>query len=108
MVSEYLFYTSDEDFVHVIISAVFLIQLIVAYPTSLRYDGSLVFKSAALNSLILLAFINIIGIFVVYNNPLINNLGIAYHSFFVVASLIFYYFILSNKLIMYSSNSDYF
>ena len=36
------------------------------------------------------------------------GIELAYHSFFVVASLIFYYFILSNKLIMYNSNSDYF
>jgi len=106
MVSEYLFYQSDNDFAHILVSILFLVQLIVSYPSSVRFDGTFTFKTIKLKILILLAFINAIGILVVLNNPLINNLGVAYHSFFIIASFIFYYFISANKLLIYDSKFD--
>lgn len=106
IVSEYLFYIVDNDFAHILVSILFLVQLIVSYPNSLRFDGTYVFKSNILKMLILLAFINLIGIFVVLNNPLINNIGVAYHSFYIVASFIFYYLIFANKLSIYESKYD--
>ena len=106
IVSEYLFYIVDNDFAHILVSILFLVQLIVSYPNSLRFDGTYVFKSNILKMLILLAFINFIGIFVVLNNPLINNIGVAYHSFFIVASFIFYYLIFANKLSIYDRKYD--
>ena len=106
IVLEYLFYIVDNDFAHILAFILFLLQLIVSYPTSLRFDGTHVFKSNTLKVLILLAFINLIGIFVVLNNPLINNIGVAYHSFFIIASFIFYYFISANKLSIYERKYD--
>ena len=91
--SEYLFYIVDNDFAHILVSILFLVQLIVSYPNSLRFDGTYIFKSNILKMLILLPFINLIGVFVVLNIPLINNIGVVYHSFFIIASFIFYYFI---------------
>ncbi|MGB1931449.1 MAG: hypothetical protein ACPHL8_00140, partial [Flavobacteriales bacterium] len=57
IVSEYLFYIVDNDFAHILVSILFLVQLIVSYPNSLRFDGTYVFKSNILKMLILLAFI---------------------------------------------------
>ena len=107
IVSEYLFYCLENDFMHVIISILFLIQLIVSYPTILRFDGSRVFKSFILKSCVLFFFTNTVGIFVVYNNPLINNFGILFHSFFIVAAIIYYFIILSNSILLYDSDRNY-
>lgn len=81
IVSEYLFYYSSNEVKHLLILALFLVQLIVSYPKYLRFDGSVVFKSLILKSCILFSFINIVGVFVVLDNPLINNAGVYYHSF---------------------------
>ena len=47
-----------------------------------------------------------VPIFVVLDNPLINNVGVAYHSFFIIASFIFYYFISADKILMYENKFD--
>ncbi len=106
VVSEYLFYATNKDITHILVSILFLVQLIVSYPNSLRFDGTHVFKSISIKKLFLFAFINTIGIFVVLDNPLINNIGVVYHSFFIIASFIFYYFISANKLLIYENKFD--
>lgn len=106
VVSEYLFYATNKDIAHILVSILFLVQFIVSYPNSLRFDGTHVFKSIAIKKFFLLAFINFIGIFVVLNNPLINNIGVVYHSFFIIASFIFYYLIFANKLSIYERKFD--
>lgn len=101
IVSEYLFFYNNNEISHIAIFIVFLVQLIISYPTSFRYDASFVFKSFSQKTCILLAFTNTFGIFVVINNPLINNIGILHHSFFIVSAAIYFYFLRTNRLVLY-------
>lgn len=106
MNSEYLFYNSNNDFTHILIMILFLVQLIISYPNNLRFDGTAVFKSFSSKSCMLLSFINIIGIFVVYNNLLINNMGMLYHCFFVLTSIFYYFLVGLNKILLFDRNRD--
>ena len=98
IVSEYLFYIVDNDFAHILAFTLFLLQLIVSYPTSLRFDGTHVFKSNTLKVLILLVFINLIGIFVVLNNPMINNICVYYHAILAALPVVTSYLLFVNKI----------
>jgi hypothetical protein len=91
-------YFSTADFSHLMVAALFLAQLIIAFPNKLNYDGTKVFKSFALKTLFALIVINVIGIFVVLNDPFINDVCIYYHAILAFFPLVATYLMYTNNI----------
>ncbi len=91
-------YFSSGEFIHLMVAALWSAQLIIAFPNKLSYDGSKVFKSFAIKLFLSLVVINIIGIFVVLNNPLINNIYVYYHAILVALPIVATYLLFANKI----------
>lgn len=101
IISECFFYSQNNNSYHLLVAGLFLLQLIFSYPSSIQYDGSNVSKSLNQKLCFLLVLTNIVGVFVVSNNPLINNIRIFYHFFFVISAAVYCYLIRTNKLILF-------
>lgn len=64
-------YASSGDFSHFMIASLFFAQLIIAFPNKLIDDGSKVFT---IKLFLCLVVINIIGVLVVLNDPIVNDI----------------------------------
>lgn len=98
-------YFSSGEFSHLIIAALWSAQIIIAFPNQLKYDGSKVFKSFAIKTFLALLTINVIGIFVVKNNPNIPDICMLYHGLFVVFCCMASFLMLTNRIPIQSENS---
>jgi hypothetical protein len=76
---------------------------LISYPNSLKFDGSILFRVHSYKNGLSLFLINIVGIFVVLDNPEISIMGIMYHSIFAVLPFIFYFLTLSNRIPLYEA-----
>jgi hypothetical protein len=103
MVSEFNFFLLDNNFTHILIASLFSVQLLISYPNSLKFDGTVVFRSRSCKNCLSLALINIVGVFVVLDNPGISVMGVVYHSIFAVLPFIFYFLTLSNRIPLYEA-----
>jgi hypothetical protein len=73
---------------------------LISYPNSLKFDGSILFRVHSYKNGLSLFLINIVGIFVVLDNP---EISIMYHSIFAVLPFIFYFLTLSNRIPLYEA-----
>ena len=103
MVAEFNFFLLDNNFTHVLIASLFSVQLLISYPNSLKFDGTTLFRSRSCKNCLSLFLINIVGIFVVLDNPEISIMGIVYHSIFAVIPFVFYFLTLSNRIPLYEA-----
>ena len=93
----YSFVSSGENF-HLIVAAIWAAQLIIVFPNKLNYDGTKLVKIYAIKTFVGLIIINVIGVFVVLNDPLINNVCVYYHSILVFLPLVAAYLLFTNKI----------
>lgn len=103
MVSEFNFFLLDNNFTHILIASLFIVQLLISYPNSLKFDGTVVFRYRSFKNCLSLALINIVGILVVLDNPGISVMGVVYHSIFAFIPFVFYFLTLSNKIALYEA-----
>jgi hypothetical protein len=103
MIAEFSFFLVDNNLTHVLIASLFCIQLLMSYPNSLKFDGSDLFRVRSFKNCLSFALINIVGAFVVLDNPEISIMGVVYHSIFAVLPFIFYFLTLSNRIPLYEA-----
>jgi hypothetical protein len=96
--AELISFSSSGEFIHLLVAALWLAQLIIAFPNKLNYDGSKVYELFALKLFISLMVINIIGIFIVLNDPLVNNVCVYYHALLAFFPLVAAYLMFTNKI----------
>lgn len=89
---------SSGQFFHLVVAALWFAQLIIAFPNKLNYDGSKVFKSFAIKTFLALTVINMFGVFVVLNNPLLNNVCVYYHVLLALFPVVGIFLMLMNKI----------
>lgn len=85
-------------FIHLMVAALWFAQFIIAFPNSINYDGSKVFKLFDVKVFLSLMVINIIGVFVVLNNPMINNICVYYHAILATLPIVATYLLFANKI----------
>lgn len=96
--AELISFSSSGEFIHLLVAALWLAQLIIALPNKLNYDGSKVYELFASKLFISLMVINIIGIFIVLNDPLVNNVCVYYHALLAFFPLVAAYLMFTNKI----------
>ena len=95
---ELISFITSSEFIHFMVAALWFTQFLIVYPNKSNYDGSLLFKSIATKVFLSLFAINIIGIFMVLNNPIFNDICIYYHSILAFFPLLAILLIFTNKL----------
>ncbi|MDB3926603.1 hypothetical protein N9358_00615 [Flavobacteriales bacterium] len=98
-------YFSSGELSHLIVAALFGAQIIIAFPNKLTYDGSKAYKFFAIKTILALIVINVIGVFVVKNDPNIPDVCMYYHSLFVIFCCIATFKIFTNRIPIQSENS---
>jgi hypothetical protein len=98
-------YFSSGELSHLIVAALFGAQIIIAFPNKLTYDGSKAYKFFAVKTFLALIIVNVIGVFVVKNDPNIPDVCMYYHSLFVIFCCIATFKILTNRIPIQSENS---
>lgn len=96
--AELISFSSSGEFIHLLVAALWLAQLIIALPNKLNYDGSKVYELFASKLFISLMVINIIGIFIVLNDPLVNNVCVYYDALLAFFPLVAAYLMFTNKI----------
>jgi len=91
-------YISTGEFSHIMVASLWIAQLIIAFPNKLNYDDSKVFKLFTVKVFLSLMVINIIGIFIVLNDPLINDVCVYYHAILAFFPLVATYLMFTNKI----------
>ena len=91
-------YASSGDFSHFMIASLFFAQLIIAFPNKLNDDGSKVFKLFTIKLFLCLVVINIIGVFVVLNDPIVNDICAYYHALLAFLPIVVIFLMLINRI----------
>ncbi len=103
IVSEFIFFKSDNNLTHLLVSSLFCVQLVISFPNNLKYDGTSLFRFRSYKNCLILSLINSVGIFIVLDNTEISIMGVAYHSIFAVLPFRFYFLTLSNRISLYEA-----
>ena len=98
-------YFSNGELSHLIVAALWMAQIIISFPNKLNYDGTKVFKSFAVKTFLALIIINVIGVFIVKNDPNIPDVCMYYHLFFVIFCCLATFLMLSNRVPIQSENN---
>lgn len=98
-------YFSSGELSHLIVAALFGAQIIIAFANKLTYDGSKAYKFFAIKTILALIVINVIGVFVVKNDPNIPDVCMYYHSLFVIFCCTATFLMLTNRIPIKSENS---
>jgi len=88
-------YASSGDFSHFMIASLFFAQLIIAFPNKLNDDGSKVFT---IKLFLCLVVINIIGVLVVLNDPIVNDICAYYHALLAFLPIVVIFLMLINRI----------
>ena len=102
-------YIASPDISHILFATVFGLQAILTFPNKLNYDGTKVFKSFGIKTMLSLFLINIIAVLLINLHPesLIDdiqengqtlNIAMIIHGVFTLMPLIGCYLMLSNKI----------
>ena len=92
----YSFVSSGENF-HLIAAAIWAAQLIIVFPNKFNYDGTKLFKYFAIKTFVGLIIINVIGVFMVLHDPLVNNVFVYYHVILAFLPLVAAFLLFTNK-----------
>ena len=88
-------YASSGDFSHFMIASLFFAQLIIAFPNKLNDDGSKVFT---IKLFLCLVVINIIGVLVVLNDPIVNDICAYYYALLAFLPIVVIFLMLINRI----------
>ncbi len=98
-------YFSNGELSHLIVAALWMAQIIISFPNKLNYDGTKVFKSFAVKTFLALIIINVIGVFIVKNDPNIPDVCMYYHLLFVIFCCLATFLMLSNRVPIQTENN---
>ena len=98
-------YFSNGELSHLIVAALWMAQIIISFPNKLNYDGTKVFKSFAVKTFLALIIINVIGVFIVKNDPNIPDVCMYYHLLFVIFCCLATFLMLSNRVPVQTENN---
>ena len=95
--SEFSFFAKDPAPIHLAAAFMWLIQISLAIPNKLPYDGSKVAKSAAVKIYVCLSLINLFGIYIVRVSD-VPDVAQYFHIILAVLPLVPIYLVLNNKI----------
>ena len=95
--SEFSFFAKDPAPIHLAAAFMWLIQISLAIPNKLPYDGSKVAKSAAVKIYVCLSLINLFGIYIVRVSD-VPNVAQYFHIILAVLPLVPIYLVLNDKI----------
>lgn len=98
LVAEMQKFLATDEFTHLLVAGLWGLQAILAFPNKLNYDGTKVFKSFGMKTFAALFVINLIGIFVVQNDPTVPSQAVYLHGALMVFPLIGFYLMMTDKL----------
>jgi len=95
--SEFSFFAKDPEPIHLAAAFMWLIQISLAIPNKLPYDGSKVAKSAAVKIYVCLSLINLFGIYIVRVSD-VPDVAQYFHIILAVLPLVPIYLVLNDKI----------
>ena len=95
--SEFSFFAKDPAPIHLAAAFMWLIQISLAIPNKLPYDGSKVAKSAAVKIYVCLSLINLFGIYIVRVSD-VPDVAQYFHIILAVLPLVPIYLVLNDKI----------
>jgi hypothetical protein len=95
--SEFSFFAKDPAPIHLAAAFMWLIQISLAIPNKLPYDGSKVAKSAAVKIYVCLSLINLFGIYIVRVSN-VPDVAQYFHIILAVLPLVPIYLVLNDKI----------
>ena len=95
--SEFSFFAKDPAPIHLADAFMWLIQISLAIPNKLPYDGSKVTKSAAVKIYVCLSLINLFGIYIVRVSD-VPDVAQYFHIILAVLPLVPIYLVLNDKI----------
>ena len=96
--SEFNFFAQNQAPIHLATAFLWLIQISLAIPNKLSYDGSRLAKSAAVKIYVCLSLINLFGIYIVRVNDEVPDIAQYFHIILAVLPLVPIYLVLSDKI----------
>lgn len=95
--SEFSFFAKDPAPIHLAAAFMWLIQISLAIPNKLPYDGSKVAKSAAVKIYVCLSLINLFGIYIVRVSD-VPDVAQYFHIILAILPLVVIYLVLNDKI----------
>ena len=95
--SEFSFFAKDPAPIHLAAAFMWLIQISLAIPNKLPYDGSKVAKSAAVKIYVCLSLINLFGIYIVRVSD-VPDVAQYFHIILALLPLVPIYLVLNDKI----------
>tara|TARA_B100001059_G_scaffold42834_1_gene34669 strand:- start:7383 stop:7805 length:423 start_codon:yes stop_codon:yes gene_type:complete len=95
--SEFSFFAKDPAPIHLAAAFMWLIQISLAIPNKLPYDGSKVAKSAAVKIYVCLSLINLFGIYIVRVSD-VPDVAQYFHIILAILPLVPIYLVLTDKI----------
>ena len=96
--SEFNFFAQNQAPIHLATAFLWLIQISLAIPNKLPYDGSRLAKSAAVKIYVCLSLINLFGIYIVRVNDEVPDIAQYFHIILAVLPLVPIYLVLNDKI----------
>lgn len=95
--SEFSFFAQDPAPIHLASAFMWLIQISLAIPNKLPYDGSKIAKSAAVKIYVCLSLINLFGVYIVRVSD-VPDLAQYFHIILAVLPIVPIYLVLNDKI----------
>ena len=95
--SEFSFFAKDPEPIHLATAFMWLIQISLAIPNKLPYDGSKLAKSAAIKICACLSLINLFGIYLVRVSE-VPDIAQYFHIILAVLPLVTIFLVLNDKI----------
>ena len=95
--SEFSFFAKDPAPIHLATAFMWLIQISLAIPNKLPYDGSKIAKSAAVKIYVCLSMINLFGIYIVRVSD-VPDVAQYFHIILAILPLVTIYLVLNDKI----------
>tara|TARA_B100001057_G_scaffold468584_1_gene527908 strand:+ start:800 stop:1222 length:423 start_codon:yes stop_codon:yes gene_type:complete len=95
--SEFSFFAKDPAPIHLATAFMWLIQISLAIPNKLPYDGSKVAKSAAVKIYVCLSLINLFGIYIVRVSD-VPDVAQYFHIILTILPFVVIYLVLNDKI----------
>ncbi len=97
VISEFSFFAKDPAPIHLATAFLWMIQISMAIPNKLPFDGSKITKSTALKVYVCLSLINIFGVYIVQVTD-ISDVAQSFHIILAVLPFIPIYLVMKDKL----------
>ena len=97
ILSEFNFYSENQETVHLATAALWLIQSSLTLPNKLPYDGSKLAKSAAIKIYVCLTIVNLFGMYIVRASD-VPDFVQYFHLILAILPLVAIYLVLNDKI----------